>query len=118
MIKFIYLRICLYTIISFIMCIFFPWWIISVIGTVIGFFNKSIFNGVIESNLVLFLCWRIMIINNFFIDESKFLIVRRIQDFLGINQFFLIIITLMIPLVVGTLASIFGFQLRKVVSDD
>ena len=59
-----------------------------------------------------------MIINNFFIDESKFLIVRRIQDFLGINQFFLIIITLMIPLVVGTLASIFGFQLRKVVSDD
>ena len=118
MIKFISLRICLYTIISFIMCIFFPWWIISVIGTVIGFFNKSIFNGVIESNLVLFLCWLIMIINNFFIDESKFLIVRRIQDFLGINQFFLIIITLMIPLVVGTLASIFGFQLRKVVSDD
>ena len=111
-------RICLYTIASFIMCIFFPWWIIAVIGTVIGFFNKSIFNGVIESNSVLSLCWLAMIINNFFIDESKFLIVNRVQDFLGMSQFFLIIITLMIPLLVGTLASIFGYQLRKVVSDD
>tara|TARA_Y100000996_G_scaffold197117_1_gene154586 strand:- start:4285 stop:4641 length:357 start_codon:yes stop_codon:yes gene_type:complete len=118
MIKFISPRTCLYTITSFIMCVFFPWWIIAVIGTVIGFFNRSIFNGVIESNLVLFLCWLVMIINNFFIDESKFLIVNRIQDFLGMNQLFLIIITLMIPFLVGTLASIFGYQLRKVVSDD
>ena len=112
------IQIFLYFISAFVMCLFFPWWIIAIISTVIGFFAQTKFRAVIESTIVLFLCWFSMIINNFFIDESKFLIVNKMQDFLGMNQIILIIITLMIPLLVGTLASLFGYQLRKVVSDD
>ena len=112
------IRISLYCIIAFIMCLFFPWWIIAAISTFIGFFAQTKFRAIIESTIVVFLCWFIMIINNFFIDESKFLIINKMQNFLGMNQIVLIIITIMIPLLVGTLASLFGYQLRKVVSDD
>ena len=119
MTKYIHIiRIFLYFIIAFAVCLFFPWWIIAMISTVIGFFAQTKFRAVLDSAIVLFLCWFSMIINNFFIDESKFLIVNKIQNFLGMNQIVLIIITLMIPLLVGTLASLFGYQLRKVVSDD
>lgn len=112
------IRILLYSIITFIACLFLPWWFIAVIGTVIGFFAETKYRAAIDSVLVLSLSWFIMMINNFFIDESKFIIVNKMQDFLGINQIILIIITLMIPILVGTIASLFGYQLRKVVSDD
>jgi len=112
------IRIFLYSVITFVTCLFFPWWIITVISTVIGFFAETKYRATIDSAIVLSFSWFIMIMNNLFIDESKFLIVNKMQDFLGINQIILIIITLMIPILVGTIASLFGYQLRKVVSDD
>ena len=38
--------------------------------------------------------------------------------FLGLNSIALIMITLIIPIVIGIVSSLFGYELRKVVSDD
>ena len=112
------IRIFLYSVTAFIACLFFPWWIIAIIGTGIGFFANTKSRAIIESIIALSLSWLFMIINNFFIDESKFLIVEKMQEFLGIGRFFLIVITLAIPVLVGSISSLFGYELRKVVKDD
>tara|TARA_B100002052_G_C15377846_1_gene374029 strand:+ start:25 stop:384 length:360 start_codon:yes stop_codon:yes gene_type:complete len=110
-------RILLYSLIAFIFSLIFPWWIISVTGTAIGFFAKTRYWAIVDS-LALPISWFIMIINNFYIQESKFIIIDRMELFLGLNSIALIMITLIIPIVIGIVSSLFGYELRKVVSDD
>jgi len=54
-----------------------------------------------------------MIFNNIFIQD--YIIIEKIKTFLGFNSFSLIIITLMIPILIGFLSAIFGYQLKEVV---
>ena len=107
-------RIASYIIIAFIFCLFSPWWIIAIIGTFIGFYAKTIYTAIFESIISLSIVWFIMIINNLFIQD--YLIIHKIKDFLGLNDIALIMITLSIPILIGFISSLFGYELKKGVS--
>ena len=111
------IRVVIYVIITFLFCSIAPWWIISLIGTTIGFCAKNKHNAIFESIISLSIVWFIMLINNLFIQEDKFIIVHKMKAFLGLNSITLIIITLMIPIFIGAIASLFGYELRKVIND-
>ena len=105
-----------YIIISFLLSLVAPWWIISVIGTYIGFCATTYKKAIFESIFTLSLTWFIMIFNNLFIQD--YIIVQKMKAFLGFSSFTLIIITLMIPILIGLLSSIFGYELKKAVRYD
>ena len=71
-IKYIYI----FTVITYILCIYLPWWILAVIGTFIGFYAKNLKSGVYESMISLTLAWFIKLIDNFFIQD--YIIVDKI----------------------------------------
>ena len=54
-----------------------------------------------------------MIFNNLFIQD--YIIVEKMKAFLGFSSLSLIIVTLMIPILIGFLSAIFGYQLKEVV---
>ena len=112
------IRIVIYIMITFLFCTISPWWIISLIGTTIGFCANTKYNAIFESVISLSVIWFIMLINNLFIQEDKFIIVNKMKAFLGLNSITLIIVTLMIPILIGMIASLFGYELRKVISDE
>ena len=105
-----------YIIISFLLSLVAPWWIISVIGTYIGFCATTCKKAIFESIFTLSLTWFIMIFNNLFIQD--YIIVEKMKAFLGLNSFTLIMVTLMIPILIGLLSSIFGYELKKAVRYD
>ena len=111
------IRVVIYVVITFLFCLIAPWWIISLIGTIIGFCANNRYNAIFESIMSLSSAWLIMLINNLFIQEDKFIIVHKMKAFLGLNSITLIIITVMIPILIGAIASLFGYELRKVISD-
>ena len=57
-----------------------------------------------------------MIFNNLFIQD--YIIFEKMKAFLGLNSFTLIMVTLMIPILIGLLSSIFGYELKKAVRYD
>ena len=105
-----------YIIISFLLSLVAPWWIISVIGTYIGFCATTCKKAILESILTLSLTWFIMIFNNLFIQD--YIIVEKMKAFLGFSSFTLIVVTLIIPILIGLLSSIFGYELKKAVRYD
>ena len=107
------IRMICYLLIAFIFSLFSPWWIIAILGTFIGFHATSSFKAIFESMLILSITWFIMIFNNLFIQD--YLIVEKMKDLLGLNSIVLIIITLMIPIVIGFLSSLLGYELKKAV---
>ena len=106
-------RIMLYIIIVFILSLFSPWWIISIAGTFIGFYSKTGYNAIIDSTLSISIAWLIMLINNLFIQD--YIIINKMQDFLGFNSITLLLITLIIPILIAPLSSLFGYELKKVI---
>ena len=107
------IRIICYIIISFIFSLFSPWWIISILGTFIGFHAATRKKAIFESVFTLSIIWFIMIFNNLFIQD--YIIVEKMKTFLGFSSLSLIIVTLMIPILIGFLSAIFGYQLKEVV---
>ena len=107
------IRIICYLFIAFIFSLIAPWWIISILGTLIGFYAETCRKAIFESTLILSITWFIMIFNNLFIQD--YIIVEKMKDFLGLNSIALIIITLMIPIVIGFLSSLLGYELKKAV---
>ena len=107
------IRIVCYIIIAFIFSLFSPWWIISIFGTFIGFHAATRKKAIFESVLTLSLVWFIMLFNNLFIAD--YIIVEKMKAFLGFSSLSLIIVTLMIPILIGFLSAIFGYQLKEVV---
>ena len=59
-----------------------------------------------------------MLINNLYIQSDKFLLIGRMKDFLKLNDFSLIIITLIIPFLISLITSYFGYELKKAVKND
>ena len=110
------IRLISYVIIAFLLSMVSPWWIIAVIGTYIGFCAKTCKKAIFESIFTLSLTWFIMIFNNLFIQD--YIIVEKMKAFLGLNSFTLIMVTLMIPILIGLLSSIFGYELKKAVRYD
>ncbi len=102
-----------YIIIVFIFSLFSPWWIISILGTFIGFYATTRKKAIFESVLALSITWFIMIFNNLFIQD--YIMVEKMKAFLGFSSFSLIIITLIIPILIGFFSAIFGYQLKEVV---
>tara|TARA_B100001123_G_C15298816_1_gene1020271 strand:+ start:536 stop:880 length:345 start_codon:yes stop_codon:yes gene_type:complete len=111
-IKYIYI----FTVITYVLCIYLPWWILAVIGTFIGFYAKNIKSGMYESMISLTLAWLIKLIDNFFIQD--YIIVDKIKVFMNLNSFQLILLTLMIPIIIGLISSIFGYKLKEVVKSE
>ena len=107
------IRMLCYLLIAFIFSLFSPWWIIAILGTFIGFYAKTCRKAVFESMLTLSITWFIMIFNNLFIQD--YIIVEKMKNLLGLNSITLIIITLMIPIVIGFLSSLLGYELKKVI---
>ena len=110
------IRLISYVIIAFLLSLVSPWWITAVIGTYIGFCATTCKKAILESILTLSLTWFIMIFNNLFIQD--YIIVEKMKAFLGLNSFTLIMVTLMIPILIGLLSSIFGYELKKAVRYD
>ena len=102
-----------YIIIAFIFSLFLPWWVISIIGVFIGFHATTYRKAIFESVLTLLLSWAIMLVNNLFIQD--YVILEKINIFLGLSSLGLIIITLIIPVLIGFVSAIFGYQLKEVV---
>ena len=107
------IRLISYVIIAFLLSMVSPWWIIAVIGTYIGFCATTCKKAIFESILTLSLTWFIMIFNNLFIQD--YIIIEKMKAFLGFSSLSLIIVTLMIPILIGFLSAIFGYQLKEVV---
>ena len=99
-------------------CLFFPWWIITILGMIIGFNSKSLFQALVDSSSTITFSWFIMLINNLYIQSDKFLLIGRMKDFLKLNDFSLIIITLIIPFLISLITSYFGYELKKAVKND
>jgi len=99
-------------------CLVFPWWIITILGMIIGFNSKSLFQALVDSSSTITFSWFIMLINNFYIQSDKFLLIGRMKDFLKLNDFSLIIITLTIPFLISLITSYFGYELKKAVKND
>ena len=106
-------KIICYVLIAFIFSLLSPWWIISILGTFIGFHATSSFKAIFESIITLSVTWFIMTFNNLFIQD--YIIVEKMKDFLGLDSISLIIITLMIPILIGFLSSLLGYELKKAV---
>ena len=106
-------QIILYVIITFIFCSFSPWWIISIIAILIGFYSTNKLSALLNSSLSLSITWFIMLINNIFLKD--YIIVNKVRDFLGFNSITLILVTLLIPIIVGIICSLFGYELKKVI---
>ena len=106
-------RIILYIIITFIFCLFSPWWIISILGTLIGFYSRTRYRAIFESIISLSMAWFIMLINNLFIQD--YIIINKMKDFFGFNSITLIFITLLIPILIGFICSLFGYELKRVI---
>ena len=99
-------------------CLAFPWWIITILGMIIGFNSKSLFQALVDSSSTITFSWFIMLINNLYIQSDKFLLIGRMKDFLKLNDFSLIIITLIIPFLISLITSYFGYELKKAVKND
>ena len=110
------IRLISYVIIAFLLSMVSPWWITAVIGTYIGFCATTCKNAIFESIFTLLFTWFIMTFNNLFIQD--YIIVEKMKAFLGFSSFALIVVTLMIPVLIGLLSSIFGYELKKAVRYD
>ena len=105
-------KIFIYIIITYILAYIFPWWIIAFSGTLIGFMSTTNKEAVLCSCLSLVSVWLFKLILNFFIMD--YLIINRIKEFLGLSSFMIICISLLIPLMISIVSSLFGYQLKKV----
>ena len=106
----------IYTVITYVLCIYFPWWILAIIGVFIGFYAKNLKSGIYESIVSLTLAWLIKLIVNFFIHH--YIIIDKIKIFMNLNSFQLILLTLMVPIIIGFVSSMFGYKLKEVVKSE
>jgi len=105
-------RILIYIVITYSLASMFPWWIIAFVGTLIGFLSKTSKEAVLYGATSLIFVWFVKLIINFFI--SDYLIIDKIKLFFNLNSFLIICISLIIPLLIGVLSALFGYQLKKV----
>ena len=59
------------------------------------------------------MAWFIMLINNLFIQD--YIIINKMKDFFGFNYIVLILITLLVPILIGFISSLFGYELKRVI---
>tara|TARA_Y100000996_G_scaffold287743_1_gene227294 strand:- start:143 stop:478 length:336 start_codon:yes stop_codon:yes gene_type:complete len=105
-------KILIYIIITYSLASIFPWWIIVFVGTLIGFLSKTSKEAILSGVISLVFVWLIKLIINFFIAD--YLIIDKIKLFLNLSSFSIICISLLIPLILGMLSALFGYQLKKV----
>lgn len=107
-----------FLIMTYICCLFLPWWIIATIGMIIGFCASSIYQALFQSTSIITFVWLSMLINNFYFQPDKQILISKIKAFLNMNEILLIIVTLFIPFFISLITSYFGYELRKAVKDD
>lgn len=108
----------LFVILTYICCLILPWWVITIIGMTIGFCASSFRHALIQSSSIITFVWLSMLINNFYFQPDKQILISKMKVFLNLNDILLIIITLIIPFFISLIASYFGWELRKAVQDD
>ena len=106
----------IYTVITYVLCIYLPWWILAIVGIFIGFYAKNLKSGIYESTISLSLAWAIKLIGNFFIQD--YIIIDKIKIFMNLNSFQLILLTLMVPIIIGFVSSMFGYKLKEVIKSE
>ena len=106
------IKIFTYIIVTYILASIFPWWIIACSGTLIGFISRTSKEAVLCSCISLIFVWLFKLILNFFIMD--YLIINKIREFLGLGSFMIILISLLIPLIIGFFSALFGYQLKRV----
>ncbi len=106
----------IYTVITYVLCIYLPWWILAIMGIFIGFYAKNLKSGIYESTISLTLVWLIKLMINFFIQD--YIIISKIKIFMNLNSLQLILLTLMVPIIIGFISSIFGYKLKEVIKSE
>ena len=106
------IKIFIYIIVTYILASIFPWWIIAFCGTLIGFISNTNKEAILSASISLTFVWFFKLILNFFIMD--YLIINKIKYFLGLSSFMIICASLLIPLIISILSSLFGHQLKKV----
>ncbi|MAV65280.1 MAG: hypothetical protein CMG00_08835 [Candidatus Marinimicrobia bacterium] len=106
----------IYTVGTYVLCSYFPWWTLAIIATLIGFCSSSLKSGVFYSVIPVTLAWSIKLIENFFVQDH--IILNKIKIFMNLNSFQLILLTLMIPIIVGCISSVFGYKLKEVIKSE
>ena len=110
------IKILTYIIITYALASLFPWWIIACVGTFIGFISRSNKEAILSASISLIFVWLLKLGINFFILD--YLIIDKIKIFLNLSSFQLIFISLTIPLIISIFSSLFGYQLKKVISNE